>query len=99
MPDDEDDEARSRAIADETRRARILRMVVDLTSNVIAQGGLTRAEAEDIVAATRNRALELFPGKEDTWELILAPRFARLMDEFAGPRAGTAAKAVPFRES
>jgi hypothetical protein len=97
MPDDEDAE-RTRAIAEETRRARILRMVVDLTSNVIAQGGLTRAEAEDIVAAARNRALELFPGKEETWELILAPRFARLMDEFVGPRA-TATKPRPFRES
>jgi hypothetical protein len=95
VPDDDDDAERARAIADETRRARILRMVVDLTSNVIVQGGLTRAEAEDIVAAARRRALELFPGKEDTWELVLAPRFARLMDEFIGPRA----EAVPFRES
>jgi hypothetical protein len=96
VPDNDEDAARARAIADETRRARILRMVVDLTSNVLAQGGLTRAEAEDIVAAARARALELFPGKEETWELVLAPRFARLMDEFVGPRAGTAA---PFRES
>jgi len=37
------------------------------------------------VAATRRRALELFPGKEDTFDLILAPRFARLIREFVGP--------------
>jgi hypothetical protein len=47
------------------------------------QGRLTRAEAEDLVAAARRRVLELFPGKEETYELILAPRFARLMEEFA----------------
>jgi hypothetical protein len=35
-----------------------------------------------LVAATRRRALELFPDKEETYELILAPRFARLLDEF-----------------
>jgi hypothetical protein len=76
-------------LAEENRRARQLRMIVDLTSNVIAQGGLERREAQELVEATRRRALELFPGKEDTFDLILAPRFARLIAEFAlatGPR-------------
>jgi hypothetical protein len=71
--------------ADEARRARRLRAVVDLVSSVIAQGGLTRREAEDIVAHARRHALELFPGKEETFDLILAPRFARLIREFALP--------------
>jgi hypothetical protein len=57
-------------------------MVVDLASAVLMQGRLSRREAEDLVAATRRRALELFPDKEETYELILAPRFARLLDEF-----------------
>ena len=35
-----------------------------------------------VIAATRRRALELFPDKEETYEVILAPRFARLLDEF-----------------
>lgn len=72
-------------VAEEARRARQLRMVVDLASSVIAQGGLGREEAEALVAATRRRALELFPGKEDTFDLILAPRFARLIREFVVP--------------
>jgi hypothetical protein len=38
-----------------------------------------------VVATARRCALELFPDKEDTFELILAPRFARLIDEFVGP--------------
>jgi hypothetical protein len=70
-------------IEEETRRLRELRMVVDLTCNVLMQGGLPRGEAEELVAAARRRALELFPDKEATYELILAPRFARLLREFA----------------
>jgi hypothetical protein len=84
----------SLALADEARRVRQLRMVVDLTSNVLAQGRLTRAEAEDLVAAARQRALELFPDKAETYDLILAPRFNRLMEEFVGPARG---KVLPFR--
>ena len=60
---------------------------------------MTRAEAEDLVAAARRRALELFPDKAATYDLILAPRFARLMDEFAGPpgRATCCLSAGPER--
>ena len=76
------DDAHARAVAAETRQARQLRMVVDLTSAVLMQGRLSRREAEDLVAATRRRALELFPDKEEAYGLILAPRFARLLDEF-----------------
>lgn len=77
------DQGRAAAIAEETRRVRLLRTIVDLTANVLAQGGLTRQEADALVAATRRRVLELFPDKEATYELILAPRFARLIQEFA----------------
>lgn len=80
--------------ADERQRLRLLRTVVDLTTNVLAQGRMTRPEAEALVAATRRQALELFPDKAFTYDLILAPRFARLMDEFAPPPAGNV---VPFR--
>ena len=72
-------------LAEENRRARQLRLIVDLASSVIVQGGIDRGEAEALVAATRRRALELFPGKEDTFDLILAPRFARLIREFVLP--------------
>ena len=78
------------ALADEKRRLRQLRMVVDLTCNVLMQGRLSRDEAEDLVAAARRRALELFPDKEETYELILAPRFARLVREFASSEKRTA---------
>ncbi|OFV85760.1 MAG: hypothetical protein A2V74_02470 [Acidobacteria bacterium RBG_16_70_10] len=83
------------AVADEQRRAHQLRVVVDLTCAVLRQGRLRRAEAEELVAATRRRALELFPGKEDVFDLVLAPRFARLLEEFVRPRDG--ARVLPFR--
>ena len=71
------------AVAEEQRRLRELRVTVDLAVNVISQGPLTRAEAEALVAATRGRALALFPDRAETFDLILAPRFARLLDELA----------------
>jgi hypothetical protein len=82
---------------EEDRRARQLRMIVDLTSNVIMQGGIDRKEAAALVAATRRRALELFPGKEDTFDLILAPRFARLIREFVAPALPP--NVLPFRRA
>jgi hypothetical protein len=82
--------------AEEDRRARQLRVIVDLACSVIVQGGTSLAEANALVAATRRRALELFPGKEETFDLILAPRFARLIREFVLPASP---KVLPFRRS
>jgi hypothetical protein len=85
-------------VAEEAQRLRRLRTVVDLTCAVLAQGRLTRSEAEALVAAARRQALALFPDKESTYELILAPRFARLMNEFVGPeRRG--ATVLPFPQA
>jgi hypothetical protein len=81
------------AVAEEERRARELRAAVDLACAVLRQGGLGRAEAEALVAAVKRRALELFPGKEDVFDLVLAPRFRRILDEAApAPRA----RVLPF---
>ena len=83
------------ALAEERRRLRILRTVVDLTCSLLAQQRMTRRAAERLVAAARKQVLELFPDKEQAYELILAPRFERLMNEFAGRRDG--AKVLRFR--
>jgi hypothetical protein len=74
-------------IAEEQHRLRRLRGLVDFTAHVLAQARLTRAEGRALVTATRRRALELFPDKAGTFDLILAPRFARLIDEFSRPSA------------
>jgi hypothetical protein len=89
------EEEHARAVADENRRLRRLRVLVDLTSSLLMQARLSRPEAETLVAMAREQALALFPDKQATYDLILAPRFARLMNEFAGPVNGS--KVLPFR--
>jgi hypothetical protein len=72
-------------IEDERRRARRVRQIVDFTCAMIAQGQLPRHDAEQLVHAARNRILELFPGGEQTYEIVCAPRFGRMLDEFTRP--------------
>ena len=83
------------AVAEEQRRADTLRLAVDVAAALIRQGRLARNEAEALVVETRRHALQLFPGKEHVFDLVLAPRFARLLDEFTiGP---SGARVLPFR--
>jgi hypothetical protein len=82
------------AIAEEQARADRLRRAVDVACAVLRQGGLSRAEAEALVADTRRFALGLFPGKEDVFDLVLAPRFRRIVEEFCLTR-GAPASARP----
>ena len=70
------------AVAEEQARADRLRRTVDVACAVLRQGRLPRGEAEALVADTRRRALELFPGKEGVFDLVLAPRFQRIIEEF-----------------
>jgi len=72
------------AIAEEARRVRILRTTVDLIANILIQEPLSQEEARALVTATRKRALELFPDKGETFDLILKPRFERLLRERFG---------------
>jgi hypothetical protein len=72
-------------ILDEERRARWVRMIVDFTSSMIMQSRPSRNECEQLIRAARAKVLELFPGKEETFDIIYAPRFQRIMDEFSTP--------------
>ncbi len=80
------------AVAEESRRADALRRTVDVACALLRQSRLAREEAETVVAFTRARVLELFPDKEDVWQLVLAPRFARIVEEFSTP----ATRVLPF---
>lgn len=82
------------AVAEEVKRADALRRTVDVACALLRQANLSRDEAESVVAVTRARVLELFPGKEEVWGLVLAPRFARILDEFCAPGG---ARVLPFR--
>jgi hypothetical protein len=66
-------------IDDESRRIRRLRILVQLTVEMIADGGLSPEEAAGMIAATRRVALEMFPGKERAFDLIYRPQFQRVM--------------------
>ena len=68
-------------ILEEARKVRRFQRVVDLVMNVIGQTDMPVEEAAELVAATRQYALRLFPDKEQTYDLIYQPRFQRLMAE------------------
>ena len=70
------------ALLEEDKRMRLLRFVIDLNQAVLMQqADLTLREAFQIMRDTRQAALNLFPGKEDVYELIYAPRFRRIIRE------------------
>ena len=70
----------------EDKKMRRLRIIVDLTAGVLAVERLTIDEALDMVNATKHAVLGLFPGKEETYDMIYGRRFARIMRErFAAP--------------
>ena len=68
-------------IADEARRARKVRQVVDIATAFILQSAMSRSEAEAVVAHAREVILQLFPDGEETYEVVYARRFRRLIDE------------------
>jgi len=68
-------------IREENRKVRRLQIVVGLVTNVIRQSDLPIEEALELVANTRQFALQLFPDKESTYDLIYQPRFRRLLSE------------------
>ncbi|MGC1455535.1 MAG: hypothetical protein WA946_10160 [Nitrospirota bacterium] len=89
------------ALLEEDKRMRILRFVIDLNQAVLMQqADLTLREAFQIMRDTRQAALNLFPGKEDVYELIYAPRFRRIIRErfvIPGGLRGTDVAAITAR--
>jgi hypothetical protein len=69
---------------EENKRIRYLRRLVDFALALIAQSPMSIDEARRIVQAVRAKAMELFPGKEQTFELLYTPRFRRLIAEKFG---------------
>ncbi len=66
---------------EEDRRLRILRRAVDYSLWLIARTDLSLVEARRLAEGVREQALHLFPGKEDAFDLIYAPRFRRAISE------------------
>ena len=76
------DDDRAAKIAHENKMIRRLRILVDLTFAVIAQDDdMTLESGWEHVLALKGAAVAMFPGKEETFDLIYLPRFSRLLAE------------------
>ena len=68
-------------IDEESRRIRRLRIVVNLSLSLIAQGDLPFEEAQELTSAAARLAEQLFPGKAHVFDLLYRPKFRRLINE------------------
>lgn len=71
--------ADSAALAAEERQVRRLRRAMDVTSALLWKIDLTFEEAQDVVSHAKHTALQLFPDKEETFDLIYGSRFRRIL--------------------
>lgn len=69
---------------EEDRRVRRLQRLVDFSLQLIAQSNMPMSEAHTIIGLVKRRALDLFPDKEATFDLLYTPRFRRLVAEKYG---------------
>jgi hypothetical protein len=65
----------------ENKKIRTLRLLVDSASLWLSRGNLNREESWEMVEKVKQWAVTLFPGKEDTFDLIYLPRFRRIIEE------------------
>jgi len=69
------------ALIDEEKRLKKLKFIIDLTSAVIRRTDLPLDDAQKLIADAREKALELFPDNEETFDLIYGSRFRRILSE------------------
>ena len=66
---------------EEEKKLRRLRFLVDFTLNFIRTHDITHDHAISIVEGVKKHTLKLFPGKEEAFDIIYAPRFKRTLNE------------------
>ena len=83
MPKIETDSATEvRSAFFERRRLRRIRMIVELTHNLISSDRtVTHREARCLVSCARKAILELHPGFESRYDRIVRPHFERVVAE------------------
>jgi hypothetical protein len=69
------------ALREEEKRLRQLRRLVDLTVALLLQTDLALEDAQKLVVMCRAKALELFPDKGETFDLIYGSRLHRIITE------------------
>ncbi len=70
-------------IIDEQLRMGRLKRAVDITAYWLEQGSFSHEEALSIIEHARREILQLCPGKEEVFELVIRPRFLRILNERA----------------
>ncbi len=71
-------------IKEENRKIRIFRFVSNLTMQRLYTESLSIEEAREAVSQLRLVARNLFPGKGDVFDLVVAPRMERVINERFG---------------
>jgi hypothetical protein len=66
---------------EEDRKVFQLRVRVDLVCAILAQQRMTLDEALELIRAVKKYALEQFPDKEWTFDMIYGSRFRRVLSE------------------
>ena len=69
------------ALIDEEKKLRRLGRAMDVAAVLLWRVDLTLEEAQDVVSHAKQTALQLFPDKEETFDLIYGPRFRRILAE------------------
>jgi hypothetical protein len=76
-------------VQEEKSKIHRLRTVVDLTTSVLYQeSSLTLDEARQLVRNTESKVLTMFPDKQQTFDLVLMPRFERILRDRWGKGMG-----------
>jgi hypothetical protein len=68
-------------LREENKKVRRLRFMVDFSLEYIRTQQLSHDQAILVVEGVKRFALGLFPGKEETFDIVYAPRFKRLLNE------------------
>jgi len=69
------------ALLAEEKKLRRLGRAMDVAVTLLWKVNLTLEEAQDVIHHAKRTALQLFPHKEDTFDLIYGPRFRRVLVE------------------
>ncbi len=78
----------SAEIREENRKIRFLRYLVDFSILSIQEEDLSVEGALRIIEDVRTAALNLFPGKEEAFEIIYRPRIQHVIEAKFGPVLG-----------
>jgi hypothetical protein len=68
-------------LREENKKVRRLRFMVDFSLEYIRTQQLSHDQAISVVEGVKRFALGLFPEKEETFDIVYAPRFKRLLNE------------------